>query len=109
MPPSDSDLLRFDRKRMPNFKLAKARRTLAGRHGGLYRNHLVVAHFIDGWRERTLRPRLLPRPRDWQQGFEYAMREVAAHLRQGDFLPGGILHDEQVSGKFERDEVARGA
>jgi hypothetical protein len=33
---------------------------------------------------------------DWQEGFEYAMRELAAHLRQGDFLPDGTLFREEV-------------
>jgi len=98
---SDDALLDFDYGRHAHWDAAKAKRDLAGPHRDLYRNHLVIARFIDGWRERSARPRLTPREPEWYEGFEYAMREVAAHLRQGDLLPGGVLHDEQVSGKFD--------
>lgn len=98
---SDDDLLNFDHKRLADFDAKRAKRALQ-EQGDAFRPQLVTAHFLDGWRGRMVRPSMIEHHSpEWYEGFEYAMREVAAHLRQGDLLPGGILHDEQVSGKLD--------
>jgi hypothetical protein len=33
----------------------------------------------------------------YNEGYVQALREVIAHLRQGDFLPGGQVYDEMVA------------
>ena len=30
---------------------------------------------------------------DFNQGFDRALLEIAAHLRQGDMMPGGTLYE----------------
>lgn len=100
---TDNELLNFDHKRLATFDAKAARRALRDQREA-FEPQLVTAHFLDGWRERMVRPSIIEHHSpEWYEGFDYAMREVAAHLRQGDFLPGGILHDEQASGKFDRD------
>jgi hypothetical protein len=37
-----------------------------------------------------------PGPAQFTDGLVDALREVAAHLRQGDYLPGSALYDETV-------------
>jgi hypothetical protein len=99
---SDDQLFDFDRKRLADFDIKRAQRVLDEQRD-VYRAQLVAARWIDGWRERTAEQRGSPtaHPADWYDGFDQALREVAAHLRQGDLLPGGgILHDETDSGKL---------
>jgi hypothetical protein len=86
-------LLDFDAERLSDFDEARARQTLNGPDGGVYRNHLLIALWIEQWRIRVSKnidDYVIDGGFD---GFDYALREVAAHLRQGDFVPGGELHD----------------
>ena len=75
-------------------------RRLLGEHGDVFRAQLVAARWIDGWIERmhneTIRNAFGAR-RDplVQKGFEEALRDIATHLRNGDFLPGGTLYEEE--------------
>ena len=58
-------------------------------YGDLYRNHLAIAISIVRWRQRLAAMHtddVLP---GWTEGEGYALAEIAAHLRQGDFLPHG--------------------
>lgn len=99
---TDDQLLDFDHSRLAHFDLEEARSTLA-RLGDVYRAQLVAARWIDGWRDRMERRGESPthlRSEDYDAGFDQALREVAAHLRQGDLVPGGILHDETVDGRL---------
>ena len=99
---TDEELFDFDRKRLADFDIRPARRLLE-EQGDVYRAQLVAAKWIDYWREGVLGMSGPAAPRhseDWNEGFEYAMRETAAHLRQGDLVPGGVLHDETLSGKL---------
>lgn len=57
----------------------------------------------NGWRQRTLAEDPAgsgARSEDWVQGWDDALREVVAHLRQGDLIPGGILYTD-ATGAWE--------
>lgn len=95
---SDDDLFDFDHSRLAAFDLSEAKRQLAEK-GETYRAQLVAAHWIEGWRERQEEDASPTRNEEWQDGFATALREVTAHLRQGDLIPGGVLHDETDSGR----------
>jgi hypothetical protein len=99
---TDQELLDFDQRRLADFKLKRAQSTLAGKHGDTYRVQLLDALWIDGWRERLMEDKESPtaHPAEWYDGAEFAFREIAAHLRQGDLLPGGILYEETDDGKL---------
>ena len=99
MPLTDDELFNFDHGRLADFDATKARERLA-RDDGTYRAQLVAALWIEGWREHMESDcnELTASSPDWHDGFEYATRELAAHLRQGDLLPKGVLHDETDSG-----------
>lgn len=63
------------------------------RQPATYVNHLLIALHLDTRATQTVQGG--PGPDDQQsQGYIKAMREVAAQLRQGDFLPGGALLEE---------------
>jgi hypothetical protein len=98
---TNKDLFDFDHARLADFDLARERQKLADQ-GPAYRAQLVTAKWIDGWRERMAKQKESPtaHDEDWYEGFDFAAREMAAHLRQGDLLPGGILHDETDEGKL---------
>jgi len=99
MPLTDDDLFDFDHNRLDEFDLGAAQRRLAEQRDA-YRAQLVAARWLDGWRERMEEDEGSMQSEDWHEGFKYAMRETAAHLRQGDLLPGGVLHDETDSGQL---------
>jgi hypothetical protein len=94
---TDDDLFDFDHARLVHFDLESARRQLA-ENGGTFRAQLVAALWIEGWRQRAAGDELPTQSDDWREGFDTALREVAAHIRQGDLIPGGVLHDETDSG-----------
>jgi hypothetical protein len=93
-------LLDFDGRQIHKFDRRKAIELLAGEHADAYETHLVAAHWIDHWREGVLGSAGAPaRPsEDWHEGFDHAMKEIAAHLRLGDFLPGAQPYEQTVSG-----------
>lgn len=105
MPLTDEDLFAFDHDELANFDLAKAQRTLEEQPEA-YRAQLVAALWIDGWRERIAlhekSSSITGHDETWLEGFDYAAREMAAHLRQGDLLPGGVLHHETDRDDSER-------
>lgn len=94
---TDEDLFDFDQGRLAHFDLESAEGKLA-EHGNAFRAQLVAARWIEGWRERMQEDEGSLQSEDWRDGFDSALREVAAHLRQGDLIPGGVLHDETDSG-----------
>jgi hypothetical protein len=84
--PTDAELLDFDGSRLEDWSEDTARRLLE-EQPVIYRNHLEIAKWIDGWVERMHRD-----ARDeFQAGYEKGVREIAAHLRQGDLVPQGAL------------------
>lgn len=85
---SDAELLDFDRAHLPGGDGLDAD-ALLGQYGDLYRNHLAIAISITRWRLRLAQMHgadVLP---GWTEGEGFALAEIAAHLRQGDFLPHG--------------------
>jgi hypothetical protein len=98
---SDDQLLDFDAGMYASYDEAKARETLASEHADAYRAQLVAARWIEGWRRRTLAEDPVAsgaRSEDWVQGWDDGLREVVAHLRQGDLIPGGILYTDATGG-----------
>lgn len=89
---TDNELFDFDKSRI-EWSEEEARNALQ-EHPELYRNHLIIAKWIDGWVSRL--PKATPSEAEYWRGFEQALREVAANLRQCDLLPGGVFHDETV-------------
>jgi hypothetical protein len=94
---TDDELLDFDHSRLAHFDLATAKTQLAER-GETFRAQLVAARWIEGWLERMGEDELPSHSTEWREGSDSALREVMAHLRQGDLIPGGVLHDETDSG-----------
>src|SRR5438128_286713 len=90
---TDDDLLDIDPKGLGGFE--RAPRTLLNEHGDVYRVQLVAARWIDGWRERVLTDSITQTAEDYRSGFDDALREAVAHPRQGDFLPGGVLYEDE--------------
>ena len=94
---TDDQLLDFDAEKYASYDEGKARETLAGEHGDAYRAQLVAARWVEGWRRRTLTSDPAG-SEDWVKGWDEALSEVVAHLRQGDLVPGGILYTDATGG-----------
>ncbi len=90
---SDEDLLAFDHAGMADSTPEKALRLL-DEQPELYRNHLVQARFLDGWALRMfdVKPEMTE---DRFKGWQLALENVAAYLRQGYFLPGGYFYTQE--------------
>jgi hypothetical protein len=88
---SDDELFDFDHSRMANWSGERAHDTLA-RLPDLYRNHLTIAKMLDQWIERMESD--FSRSGEYTDGCVQGYREVAAHLRQADLVPGAELYDE---------------
>lgn len=63
------------------YKQEKAEAALR-EHPALYINHLAIAQRLEQWGES------LPATEGFHAGFKDALLDVAAHLRQADYLPG---------------------
>ena len=98
----DDVLLDFDLSRLEDGDTLDPRALLA-QHGDLYRNHLSIARWVEGWRERHVASGVSERRSEEFDAQNYALGEIAAHLRQGDFLPGGGLYGDITSLQLERD------
>ncbi|WP_255790624.1 hypothetical protein [Mycobacteroides abscessus] len=71
----------------------------------LYLNHLRIARSIRGWASRLNESNT--GDKDFQRGYVRALREVAAHLRQGDYVEGGqmiINQEAEEPGLNDEDE-----
>jgi hypothetical protein len=100
----DNDLLGFDASTLGMADAGDARRLLR-EHGDVFRAQLVAARWLDGYRLRRLTAESPTHSEGWElheEGFDEAMRDVIAHLRQGDFLPGGTLYEDEMTGENER-------
>lgn len=97
-----NDLLDFDASTL-EFGEAGDARMLLREHGDVFRAQLVAARWLDGYRHRRFTSQQT-RPGGWpdahQAGWDDAMKDVVEHLRQGDFLPGGRLYDDEAKGRF---------
>lgn len=103
---TDQDLLNFDHATIQHFDLGEAQDILEDEHADIYRAQLVTAHWLDGWAERLSEGDSLDDPK-FDEGFTKALREVAAHLRQGDLIPGGVIFEDVATGRDERFSPVR--
>jgi hypothetical protein len=95
---TDDELLDFDEKRLAEYDPVKVERALA-EHGDAFRYQLVAARQIEQWADADDASMSSPTAdAKWIDGHRSALRDVAAHLRQGDHLPGGALYDKTVGG-----------
>lgn len=94
MAKSDEELLDFDKDRLADWNPNRAAEAMQGAHGDIYRNHLAIAQWIDGWAERLEEGEFREDPSKFNEGFLHGIRDIAAHLRQTDLLPEGVLLHE---------------
>ena len=92
---TDDELLDFDSSDMPKYEPANTERALSV-YGDAFRYQLVAAKHIHEWADRLERPSPAIIDGERNEGFVKALREVAAHLRQGDYLPRGTLYEDTV-------------
>jgi hypothetical protein len=86
----DEDLFDFNPDRIEEFDPARARQLLS-EHGDVYRGHLAVAKILDIHRDRAAEDDT-PKGGDWHEGYIFAVEDIAAHLRKGDYLPGADFY-----------------
>jgi hypothetical protein len=98
---SDNQLLALNASALQASELPEALRLLE-QHGDVFRAQLVAAHWLENYLKQRKRrseeaawPRLPNDERD--AGYEAAVRDVIMHLRQGDFLPGGALYEDELA------------
>jgi hypothetical protein len=95
---TDNHLLAFN---LPGTEPVDAERLLHA-HGDVFRAQLVAAHWLESYlkhrkrrKDETAWPRRPNEERD--AGYEAAVRDLVTHLRQGDFLPGGSLYEDELA------------
>ncbi|WP_338538179.1 hypothetical protein N5P18_15680 [Janibacter terrae] len=81
-----ADLADYDEDRM---------RVALAEHPAIIVNHLHIAAQLVAWASRLDEDTTVPS--EANSGFSSALREVAAHLRQADYLPGGAMLEEVES------------
>jgi hypothetical protein len=100
---SDDELLDFDHRRLRGFNITTTRHALT-QHGDVYRAQLIAARWIDGWRQRMLEDPVSPTDPEnaaaRREAMDEVLRDVVAHLRQGDLIPGGVLYEDEVTGRL---------
>ncbi len=89
VPAPHEELLNFDKSGLADWDADRAAGALTGKHQAIYRNHLEIAQWIDSWVENS--ETLQVRDAQFHEGWIKGTREIAAHLRQTDLLPGGAL------------------
>jgi hypothetical protein len=91
---SDDDLLDFDERRGT---FEPSSRTLLDRHGDAYRYQLVMARWLESYRDRRAEHDGVPAAvadAQYEAGALETLSDIAANLRHGDFLPGGSFYEE---------------
>jgi hypothetical protein len=97
---SDNDLLDFDASGLAMADVGDAR-GLLHKHGDVFRAQLVAARWLEGYRQRRLSETaglVAGWSHEHEEGWDEAMRDVIAYLRQGDFLPGGRFYEHAQIG-----------
>jgi hypothetical protein len=95
---TDDELLDFEEKELADYDRGRAVQALR-QHGEIFRSQLVAARWIHQWADRLMElPALDPAA---NQAFVNALLDVAAHLRQGDFLPGSAIYKQTVGDSVE--------
>lgn len=90
---SVEDLLAFDRSKLAHPEQEPTDWALSN-FRDLYLNHLVIARHLDRWAENLEEGFGLDA--EFRRGVVHALREVAAHLRQADYVPSGTLYSDTV-------------
>jgi hypothetical protein len=91
------EIFDFDVERLADYNPARIDQVL-DEHPALYINHLTVADHIAGWAERMvplIEEDMATDGSEFNRGYAKALREVAAHLRQGDYVPSGAFMQER--------------
>ncbi len=91
---SDDDLLDFEVRRGP---FEPSPRTLLDRHGDAYRYQLVMARWLESYRDRRAEHDGVPvavADAQFEAGALETLSDIVANLRHGDFLPGGSFYEE---------------
>ena len=91
---SDVDPLDFEVRRGP---FEPSPRTLLDRHGDAYRYQLVMARWLESYRDRRAEHDGVPvavADAQYETGALETLSDLAANLRHGDFLPGGSFYEE---------------
>ena len=87
---SDDALLDFDTELLDHEDIDHARFLLA-QEPTIFRNHLAIAKFIEGWIDRVATD---AKPSEFNDGFIEGLVEIMTHLRDGDFTTDAV--DEMV-------------
>ncbi len=82
------EIFSFDQDRLADGETMSVDRLLND-HSVLYVNHLTMALGLDRWREGVLTND--GDSTDFKRGVDWALKEIVAHLRQGHYLPGGVM------------------
>ena len=80
----------FDPERLADYDEDRVAEALED-YPALYVNHLHIAQHIQGWAERVESGQSGHGDPTFNKGYVQALREVAAHLRQCDYLPTGTV------------------
>ncbi|MER6144672.1 hypothetical protein ABT174_32285 [Streptomyces sparsogenes] len=78
-------MLAFDTSDLEDWDEHRARAALGGRHGALYRNHLLIALHLDSWAQAE--GRRTDVDAHYKAQYRQALQDVAAFLRQTYYLP----------------------
>jgi hypothetical protein len=89
---TDEQLLDFDVKALAD--LRRSPRELLAEHGDAYRQQLAMGRHFERWAWGAEEHRHSNPDQRFHAGFVEALRVIAAHCRQGDWLPGGAFYDE---------------
>ena len=84
----------FDDKDLVNYEPEEIDKVLI-EQPALYINHLRIARSVDKWAGRLESSPEAGFSEEYQKGYVRALREIAAHLRQADYVEGGVLIVEQ--------------
>lgn len=93
----------FDPERLADYDSNRIDQLLA-EHPATYADHLAIALHISGWAERMEQRAIEKDTGEFDRGYAKALREVAAHLRQGDYAPSGAF---MLDHQGERDRRSR--
>ncbi|MDL5199673.1 hypothetical protein [Streptomyces sp. ALI-76-A] len=104
MDENDEQLLDFDKTEI-DWRPERAAEALTGPHADIYRNHLAVARWADGYAERYQASNVAAASPEHRDGFVEGVLWMAAFLRQGDLLPDGQLLQQDQPGLPDRDST----
>jgi hypothetical protein len=89
--PPDEILLDFDHSDYPEWNQHTSDLLLV-EQPEVYRNHLAIANWLEGFAARMTEAQDLDE--EWREGHAAALHDIAAHLRQGDFVPGRAMYED---------------